>query len=125
MKIIKYLLATLALTAAITSCTKDDDDPLVVEENPLADYTMLASLTANGHDIEVYSDQDSFIIGYNELFLRIKERTTDTYSKDVEISWMPMMHMTDKMHSCQKSEVSKTENASVYNGFVVSPKCLG
>ena len=119
MKKLKYLFATLALTAAITSCSNDDEDPLVVEENPLADYTMLTSLVANGHDIEIYSEQDKFTIGYNELFIRIKDGTTDSYIKDAEISWMPVMHMTDKMHSCPKSDVSKTENASVYNGFVI------
>lgn len=119
MKKIKFLFATLALTAAITSCSNDDEDPLVVEENPLADYTMLTSLTANGHDIEVYSDQDGFKMGYNELFIRIKDETTDNYIKDAEIAWMPVMHMAEMMHSCPKSEISKSENASVYKGFVI------
>lgn len=119
MKKIKYLFATLALSVAVTSCSNDDADALVVEENPLADYTMLTSLTANGHDIEVYSDQDEFTLGYNELYIRIKDGTTDSYIEDAEISWMPVMHMTEMMHSCPKSNVSKTENASVYSGYVI------
>ncbi|SDE48149.1 hypothetical protein SAMN05421636_105225 [Pricia antarctica] len=119
MKKIKYLFATLALTAAITSCSNEDENPLVLEENPLADYTMLTSLTANGHDIEVYSDQDGFTMGYNELFIRIKDGTTDSYIKDAEITLMPVMQMAEMMHSCPKSEIYKTENASVYKGFVI------
>jgi len=119
MKKIHYLFTTLALTATFTSCTNEDEDPIVAEENPLANYNMLTSLKANGHDIEVYSGQDEFTIGYNELFIRIKEEATDSYLENAEISWMPVMHMTEMMHSCPKSEVSKTENASVYSGFVI------
>ncbi len=119
MKTIHYLFATLALTAANTSCSNDDENPLVVDENPLADYTILTILKANGHDIEIYADQDQFTIGYNELFIRIKVEASETYVSDAAISWMPAMNMTQMMHSCPKSEVSKTENASVYKGFVI------
>ncbi|HEA19778.1 hypothetical protein LCGC14_1330660 [marine sediment metagenome] len=119
MKTIKLSLAALILSVTFTSCTKDNDDPIVVEENPLADYNMLTTLKANSHSLEVYSDQDQFTIGYNELFIRIKDEAADSYVSDADISWMPVMHMTEMMHSCPKSEVSKTENVSVYKGYSI------
>jgi len=91
----------------------------MTEGNPLIDYTMLASLKANGHEIELYSEQSQFTIGYNELFIRIKDESTDTYVSNAEISWMPVMHMTEMMHSCPKSAIVKTDNATVYKGFTV------
>ncbi|MDT7827467.1 hypothetical protein RQM65_02165 [Pricia sp. S334] len=120
MKNIKFLFATLAVTAFLTSCSNNDDNsPLLVGENPMADYNMLTSIEANSHAIEVYSEKDGFTIGYNELFVRIKDASTDSYIENAEITWIPMMHMLEKMHSCPNSEISTTENASVYNGFVV------
>lgn len=118
MKTIKFLLITLLFSSIFISCTNDTDDD-IFDKNPLAEFNMLTSLKANGHDIEVYSEQDQFTIGYNELFLRIKDESKDSYISNAEISWTPIMHMTQMMHSCPKSEVSITENASVYTGFVI------
>lgn len=119
MKTIKYLFATLTLMAAISSCSKDDENPSKIEENPLAEFNMLTNLKANGHEVQVYSDQNKFVVGYNELFIRIKDEATDSYISDAEISWLPIMHMTEMMHSCPKSEVLKADDASVYSGYVI------
>lgn len=120
MKTIKFLLAVVLFSIAFTSCTDDSDEPIIMaEENPLADYNMLTSLKANGHEIEVYSEQTQFSIGYNELFFRIKDEATDSYISDASLSMTPMMHMTEMMHSCPKSVISKMDNPSVYKGFAV------
>lgn len=120
MKTIKFLLATLLFTATFTSCTDETDDPiLIAEENPLADYNMLTALKANGHEIEVYSEQSQFTIGYNELFFRIKDEVSDTFVSNASLEMNPIMHMTEMMHSCPKSAIAKTDNASVYKGFAV------
>lgn len=120
MKTLKLIFATLLFSLAFTSCTDDGDDPIIIaEENPLADYNMLTAIKANGHEVEVYSEQSQFTIGYNELFFRIKDESTDSYISDASISMSPIMHMTEMMHSCPKSDISKTENASVYKGFAV------
>lgn len=105
---------------ALTSCSDETDNPVIgIEDNPLENYTMLVSLNENGHGIEVYSEESQFSIGYNELFIRIKDEATDAYISNAEITWMPMMHMTEMTHSCPKSAVSKTGNASVYTGYTV------
>lgn len=119
MKTIKFLLASLVLSLSFVSCNSDSDDPIVVEENPLAEFTLLTGIKANGHSIELYSEQSQFSVGYNELFLRFKDEATDSYLSNATVSWTPMMHMTEMMHSCPKSAITKTENASVYKGFAI------
>ncbi|WP_411030756.1 hypothetical protein [Spongiimicrobium sp. 3-5] len=119
MKTIKIILAACILAFGFSSCNDDSDDPIIIDENPLAEFAMLATLTANNHSVEVYSEQQQFTIGYNELFLRIKDEVTDSYLTNADISWTPIMHMTEMMHSCPKSALSKTEDATVYKGFTV------
>lgn len=119
MNSIKHFLAILVVTMGITSCSDSNDGPIIIDDNPLAEYTLLTQMTANNHTIEVYSEEQQFIIGYNELFLRIKDEATDSYFSNVEVSWKPVMHMTEMMHSCPASSIEKTQDASVYKGFTV------
>ncbi|MEM9650442.1 MAG: hypothetical protein AAF969_18360, partial [Bacteroidota bacterium] len=119
MKSIQLLCATLVLLFAFTSCSDSNDNPIVIDDNPLAEYTLLTQMTSNNHTIEVYSEDDQFTIGYNELFLRIKDEASESYFSNAEVSWKPMMHMTEMMHSCPYSNIEKTDNVSVYKGFTV------
>lgn len=119
MKTIKPFFIALVLTLGFLSCSDSEDDPINMDENPLAEYTLLTNIKSNNHTIEIYSGAEEFTTGYNELFLRIKDEANDSYISDAEISWKPMMHMTQMMHSCPRSSISKTENASVYKGFTV------
>mgnify|MGYP003631197481 FL=1 len=119
MKTIKLVLAIIILFISFTSCSDDNNDAINIDENPLADYTMLTSFKANSHTIELYSEQEQLTIGYNELFIRIKDDATESYISGAEISWNPVMHMTAMMHSCPNSAVSKTDHNTVYNGYIV------
>lgn len=119
MKTIKYFFAIALVSMVFTSCTDDSEDPILPEGNPLEAYNVLASITGNGHEVEVYSEQQQFTIGYNQLFIRIKNEADDSYVSDASISWKPIMHMTEMMHSCPKSEVLKTDDATVYSGYVI------
>jgi len=119
MKTIKVFFAIVFFSLAFTSCTDDNDDPITIDENPLAEFNLLTTIDANGHSIEVYSDQDQYTIGYNELFYRIKDQGKDSYVSDAEIKLNPVMHMTSMMHSCPKSAITKTDDASVFKGYSV------
>ncbi len=116
MKTIKLVVAIFFLAISFTSCTNEDDE---VNLDPLSKLTKVQTLKANGHSIEVYSAQKQFTIGYNELFIRIKDDTSDTYIANAQISWSPIMKMTSMMHSCPKSAISATENATVNKGYIV------
>ncbi len=119
MKTIKYLLIALLVSLTLISCSSEDSDPILVTEDPLSEYTMLTSMTANNHRIEIYSEQNQFTVGYNELFVRIKDNATEEYVSNAELTWKPVMHMTQMMHSCPASNIVKTDNASVYKGYAI------
>ncbi len=119
MKTIKLILATILLTSGLISCSDENDDDTVIDDNPLADYNLLTTMGAEAHTIEIYSEQDQFTVGYNELFLRIKENATDSYVPDAEVSWMPLMNMAEMQHSCPRSSVSISGDDAVYTGFII------
>lgn len=118
MKTFKLLLAIIIITSSFFSCSDDNDD-VIMDENPLAEFTMLTTLTANSHAIEIYAEQDQFTVGYNELSLRIKDNDTNSYISGAEVSWMPLMHMAEMQHSCPKSSVLQGGDDAVYTGFVI------
>nr|WP_299215169.1 hypothetical protein [uncultured Allomuricauda sp.] len=119
MKTIKYFLAALILSITFSACSDNNDDPIVISENPLEDFNMLTSFKANDHSVEIYSEQQQFSVGYNELFFRIKDDASDNYITNADVTWKPIMHMTSMMHSCPNSMVSKTNDTSVYTGYTV------
>ncbi|MEC7771529.1 MAG: hypothetical protein VX798_10115 [Bacteroidota bacterium] len=119
MKTIKSLIFLFALSIGITSCSDDSNGTMPVAENPLDAYALTSSFEANGHVLELYSEKEGLTLGYNKLYLRIKEISTGAYVPNATISWNPMMHMVDKSHSCPKSKISTMVDNTVYSGFVV------
>lgn len=120
MKTIKFFLTALILSMTFSSCSdNNNDNPIIISENPLEDFNMLTSFKANNHSVEIYSEQQQFSVGYNELFFRIKDDASDSYITNADVTWKPMMHMTSMMHSCPNSAVSKTNDTSVYTGYTV------
>ena len=118
MKTFKFF-TILFLALFISSCNDDSDDPIAVEENPLEAFNLLSTFDVNNHSIEVYSEQQQYTIGYNEFFFRIKDLSTDSYVKNATLSMNPVMHMEMMSHSCPKSVITKTNDASVYSGFSI------
>ena len=59
-------------------------------------------------------------MGYNNLKIRIKNKSTNQYEKSATISWMPVMYMTSMSHSCPKSAVKKiSTDGTLYEGYIV------
>src|SRR5690554_210944 len=92
MKTIKLVAITLGLSMGLISCSSDDDGQQM-DNDPLADFNLVTKLEGNGHTIELYSELDGFITGYNEIYIRIKDNADDNYFTDAEITWMPVMYM--------------------------------
>ncbi len=118
MKKLKLLVAAFMVSLAFTACTDETDEPNV-DVDPLAEYNLLTTLKANGHTLEVYSAQQQFTVGFNELFIRVKNDGEANYASSAELMWMPVMHMAEMSHSCPKSAISKTDIATVHKGYVV------
>lgn len=116
MKTIKLIFTVIMLSTIFVSCSSDDDEMIV---NPMEGFNLVTSFDANNHSIELYSKKNDFSIGYNEVYIRIKDMATKNYVSQSEISWMPMMHMTQMEHSCPKSTLTVTEDKTVSKGFLV------
>ena len=90
-----------------------------MDVNPLEAFNLVSSFNADVHSIEFYSEQPQFTIGYNQLFFRIKDNATEEYITNAQVSWKPMMHMTEMSHSCPKTTIVKGDDDSVYFGSLV------
>jgi len=121
MKTIKLGLITFIAAIGLSSCSSDGDDSPKNEIDPLAEFNLVTNITANGHSLELYSEEKTgFTTGYNELFVRIKNTADDTYYANPEITWLPVMHMMSMNHSCPISEVNITDDYdTVAKGYIV------
>ena len=114
MKFLRIL--PLVLLTIMTSCT-NNDEPTVDELDGLTKFKEISNTT---HTIELYKHMSGLEQGYNEIALKIKDKTTNQYVKDATISWMPVMHMAMMNHSCPKSPVTKVStDGLVYEGYIV------
>ena len=115
MKFLRIL--PLVLVTLFAACTSDNDDALVDE---LAGLTKFKEISNTTHTIELYKHMGGLEQGFNEIALKIKDKTSNQYITNASVSWMPVMHMTMMNHSCPKSPVTKVSaEGSVYEGYIV------
>lgn len=114
----KYLrLLSLVILTIFASCTSNNPIPVVDESAGLLKFKEISNTT---HTIELYTHMGFLQQGYNEITLRIKDKSTNEYIKNATITWTPMMHMAMMNHSGPHSDVSKTTGAeSLYEGYIV------
>ncbi|HUH45995.1 MAG TPA: hypothetical protein VLZ54_02480 [Arenibacter sp.] len=118
MKTIKLIAIALLLSIGAVSCSSDED-PHQIEKDPMTGFNLLTGINANGHTVELYSQGDHFITGYNEIYIRIKDNADDSYFPDVEITWLPVMKMIGMAHSCPRSTVMLTDHHTISKGFII------
>lgn len=115
MKFLRIL--PLVLVTLFAACTSDNDDAPVDE---LAGLTKFKEISNTTHTIELYKHMGGLEQGFNEIALKIKDKTSNQYITNASVSWMPVMHMTMMNHSCPKSPVTKVSaEGSVYEGYIV------
>jgi hypothetical protein len=86
----------------------------------LEGLTKFKEITNTTHTIELYKHMSGLEQGYNEVALKIKDKTTNQYITNATVTWMPLMHMTAMTHSCPKSPITKVSTGgSVYEGYIV------
>ncbi len=118
MKTLKHL-SILFVTILIFSCSTDDGtNP--VNTDDLNNLEKIQELSNDSHIVELYSESSILQQGYNAISLRIKDKNSNNFVTDASINWNPMMFMTDKQHSCPKSEVVKSVGKqNLYNGYII------
>ena len=108
----------MVLVTFFASCTSDNDDASMVDE--LEGLTKFKEISNTTHTIELYKHGGGLEQGFNEIALKIKDKTSNQYIKNATFTWMPIMHMTMMTHSCPKSPVEKiSTDGSVYEGYIV------
>ncbi len=119
---LKYILPILFIALLSTACSSDDDNNIDTPPtvNEVEGLIKIQDIENNNHTIELYSKSGYFNTGYNEISLRIKENTNNTFFEDFTINWMPMMQMPTMQHSCPNSAITKAPGRdTVYQGFVI------
>lgn len=115
MKILRIL--PLVLLAIFASCTSDNGATSIDELEGLTKFKEISNTT---HTIELYKHMGGLEQGFNEIALKIKDKTSNQYITNATVSWMPLMHMTMMTHSCPKSSVTKmSTDGAVYEGYIV------
>ena len=99
----------------LVSCRNENSD-IDETSNPSTSLKKIKDIDNNDHIIELYSVSGTTALGYNELSIRIKNKSNNQYEKNATITWTPMMHMTSMSHSCPKSLVTKNgSDDTLYN----------
>ena len=115
MKILRIL--PLVLVAIFASCTSDNGATSIDELEGLTKFKEISNTT---HTIELYKHMGGLEQGFNEVALKIKDKTSNQYITNATVSWMPLMHMAMMTHSCPKSPVTKmSTDGAVYEGYIV------
>ena len=116
----KKIVAMIFVALAISSCSNDDDNVVTPTANELEGLTKFKEISNDTHTIELFSHTGATQQGYNEIKLRIKDKTTNQYLKNATVSWMPKMHMAMMTHACPYSEVKKiTNDGTLYEGYIM------
>ncbi|MDP2158967.1 MAG: hypothetical protein Q8K02_00655 [Flavobacterium sp.] len=113
----QYKIFFVFALALFISCSSDNDTTPI---NELEGLVKVKEFTNDTHVVEFYTTTGITQQGYNEISLRIKDKTTNNYIQNATIEWMPMMHMTMMHHSCPFSPIEKAVGKeTVYNGYII------
>ena len=116
MKTLKYILPII-IVLFISSCSTNDDD-LILDET--TELNFIKTLSNTDHEIEIFSTKKRLEQGYNAIYLRIKEKISNTYIENATLTWKPLMHMINKTHSCPNSVIQKAEGKNtLYSGYII------
>ena len=116
MKTLKYILPIITILF-ISSCSTNENN-LILDET--TELNFIKTLSNTNHDVEIFSTKTGLEQGYNNIYLRIKDKSNDTYVNNASLTWKPMMHMTSMMHSSPRSEIKKADGMeTLYNGYIV------
>ena len=113
-------LLILALVTLLISCGKEDVKVTTSADEVIGLYKV-DSLKNGGYTFYVFKkDSGYFKVGYNEVYIQLKNNTTGKYIEDADLSWKPLMHMESMSHACPYSAISKVENANtLYKGYFI------
>jgi len=118
---IQLFLLILGFSVLLTSCNKDVDAKVITPADEVVDLHKLQEFTKGDYTFIVYKkDTGNLVVGYNEVYIQLKNNVTGKYAEDASLSWKPLMHMPSMSHACPYSTIQKVENTrTVYKGYFI------
>jgi hypothetical protein len=110
----------IALVLLLASCGKEEVKVSTSATEVIGLYKV-DSLKKGDYTFYVFKkDTGYFKVGYNEIYIQLKNNTTGKYIEDANLSWKALMHMTDMSHACPYSAISKVANTkTLYKGYFI------
>jgi hypothetical protein len=109
------LFATLSMVSCKKDVPKPDPDP---DPNPLENYMLIATGTSGELTASLYAE-DSLIVGYNRLWVLIRDDKGQNVSTPFNLSFHPLMDMGTMTHACPVEHPLNADTPGVYMGAVV------
>lgn len=98
------------------ACKKEETTPV----SETAGLKKVQEMANDTNTVEIYTTSGALQLGYNDVYLRIRDNATSEYAKDAAFDWMPLMHMMSMTHACPKSQVQKVAGKeTLYKGYLV------
>lgn len=98
------------------SCKKDSTTNKTNETDGL---TLVKTIANSTHNINLYTENGKLQVGYNKIFIQIKN-VDGSLVNNAQLSWKPLMHMMSMQHACPYSAIAKSANkTSLYEGYIV------
>lgn len=108
------------ISLSFLACSETNDEGPEDLNKEVEDLIKIQQFSNDDHIVEIYNSTGNFYQGYNELTIRIADKLTEEFVTNASISWLPVMHMTEMMHSCPTSAVQKVSGMkTIYDGFVI------
>ncbi|MDR3273288.1 MAG: FixH family protein [Flavobacteriaceae bacterium] len=115
--ILLFSFITILFTA---SCGNDDNNEIITPDNETSGLAKIQEISDDSYTILFYSKSGNLTVGYNEIYLQVKNKSTGEWEKNASLSWQPIMQMTDKSHSCPFGSLEKVSGKqTLYKGFVI------
>ncbi len=113
----KILILVLIIGISLFGCTNSSTEP-DPKNDPLAELTKIGEVTQQETKVEVYTEE-SPAVGYNKLYIRMINISTNETVTNGTIQIMPMMDMGTMQHSApfENTQIS-SEHEGIFQGAV-------
>jgi len=119
---LKFLFTiVLFFTIFMVSCDKKEDVKPAIPETEVVGLQRIDTLNNGNYTFYIYKkDTGKLVVGYNEVYIQLKNNSTGNFVEDANLSWKPLMHMTSTSHACPYSTISKmTDTKTFYKGYIL------
>jgi hypothetical protein len=119
------MIIGLGFTFLCTSCSKSESEEVtgtLSPEQEVAGLQKIDEITQGNYTFYIFKkDTGNLVVGYNDVYIQLKNNTTGQYVQDANLTWQPRMHMMDSLsHACPYSTISKVTNTNtVYSGYFI------